>query len=125
LRKVFLLALLALACSHKKASHVLFGTPVGGTPAEDVLVDHGSYLEDGNPQGKGPHWLAWKVGAEVPRTFAVSDELESAEKKVPGPIYVIAGVTPEGAIWQVVARPEGDAVKAFGVMVPPDAPHRV
>jgi hypothetical protein len=125
LKKVLLLALLVAACSRKKPGHVLFGTPAGGTPGADVVVDRGGYLEGGDPGGKGPHWLAWKVGARVPRTFAVSEELESAEKKAPDPTYVIAGVTPEGAIWQVVARPDGDAVKAFAVMVPPDAPRPV
>jgi DNA/RNA endonuclease G (NUC1) len=55
----------------------------------------------------------------------VSEELERAENKARGPIYVIAGGTPEGAVWQVVARPDGEAVKAFAVLVPPDAPRPV
>jgi hypothetical protein len=117
--------LLVVACARKPKGHVLFGNPVDGDPSDDVLVDRGKYLEDGNPARKTLNWVAFRAGAEVPAELRVSDELERAEAKAGG-VYVIAGVAPEtGEVWRVVARPSEGAVKAFGLIVPKDAPRPV
>ena len=131
-----LLGLLQLAgCSRRAAGpggNVLFGNPVDSDASDDVIVDHGSYLEDRNPRSQAPRWFAWRVSERAgppAGSFPVSEELEDAERQAAGrgALYVIAGAVPgTGTVWRVVAAPiDKGQIKAFALIVPPDAPRPI